>query len=66
MWAKLVKLVLMPLVEKSVVALWHLVVGYVSEYFRKRKLKKANETKVEEYENSDSVNDSIDDFGKLP
>lgn len=66
MWAKLVQLILVPLIERSVVALWKWATGSIKEFLRKRKLKKENTKKVEAYENSDSVDDSVDDFSKLP
>lgn len=66
MWARLVQLILVPLVEKSVVALWKWITGSIKEFLRKRKLKKENTRKVEAYENSDSVDDSADSFDQLP
>ena len=38
----------------------------VSEFFRKRKLKKENAKKVENYENSDNVDDAVDGFDGMP
>jgi hypothetical protein len=65
-WAKLVQAVLIPLVQKSVVALFNWVKNLITEYFRKKKLKKDNDKKVKDYEESDNIADARDDFNKLP
>jgi len=69
MWAKLMEFVLLPLVEKSVGALWSLIKGWLAE---RKELKKREQTasdnaaKVEEYEESDSIDSAADTFNKLP
>lgn len=72
MWAKLAQAILMPLIEKSVVALWKSFSKWFSNWQYRRaekkriaKLKKENDIKVNNYENSDSDNTS-DDFGSMP
>lgn len=66
MWAKLVQTLLMPLIQKSVVALYKYVSASIKDWWRKRKLKKKNEGKVEDYENATNIDDARDAHNKLP
>lgn len=56
----------MPLIQKSVVALFIYVKESLKDWWRKRKLKKKNTGKVEDYENADNINDARDAHNKLP
>lgn len=66
MWAKLLQAIIIPLIEKSVVALYKWIVKSFKDWLRKRKLKKENKKKVKNYEESDNIDDAVDDFSELP
>jgi len=66
MQAKLIewlsKYLLIPLIMKGIQ--W--IKDWTSEFFRKRKLKKENDKKVENYEESTTIDESRDTFRDLP
>jgi len=66
MWAKFLQTILTPLIKDSVVSLFEWAKNKITEYFRKKELKKENESKVEEYVKADNVDDANDSFDKLP
>lgn len=66
MWAKLLQAVLIPWIEKSVVALFKWAVNSFRDWRRKKKLKKENDGKVEAYENADNIDDAADSYSELP
>ena len=66
MWAKIVQAILLPLIQKSVVALYNWIIKSISEWKRKRKLKKDNEKKVKDYEEASNIDDANDSYNKLP
>jgi len=66
MWAKLVQTLLMPLIQKSVVALFHYLKDAYQEWQRKRKLKKENDKKIKAFKESKVEEDITDTFSNLP
>lgn len=70
MWAKIGQWILItlikPALEKTLVALFKYIKNWVSEYFRKRKLKKENSKKVKRYEKATDIDDAGDSFDELP
>jgi hypothetical protein len=59
---KLLKWFLIPLIKDGI----NWAVKKVKEYFRKRKLKKDNDKKVQKYEKANNADDARDSFSKLP
>lgn len=65
----LIKLIIVPLIEKGLKALWKFSVKSYARFkawLAKRKLKKINQQKVEDYENAENEADSIDSYNNLP
>jgi hypothetical protein len=66
MWAKLLQAVLIPWIEKSVVALYKWALAAYKEWQRKRELKKINNKKTKNFKEADNEKDITDSYSDLP